>query len=515
MAERLSKLNGMSLLSRNLLANFMGRGWAGLMNLAFVPLFIRFMGIEAYGLVGFYTTLVAVLSVLDLGLSTTLNREMARYSTLPNEVREMRDTVRTLEMIYWGLAFLIGLTVICLSPLIARRWLRAATIQVDVVQSAVMLMGIVIAFQWPLNFYAGGLLGLQRQVMYNSLNATWFTLRFAGAALLLWLVSPTILAFFTYQAIVSVLSAIVTGLLLWRSLPYVNQRARFQVERLRLLWRFTAGMSAISVTVVFLNQLDKIILSKLLSLEMFGYYVLAWTLGASSMAYLAHPVFTSVFPRFVQRVANDDGEGLKSLYHWSSQLGAVIILPTAMVLVFFAPQILLIWTRNSNTVENTQVLVRLMAIGFSFNALMAMPYALQLAHGWTKLTFYTNLAAAIFLGPAVLIMAWLFGVVGVAAIWTFLNLGLLLIVLPIMHKRLLRGELWRWYSRDVGLPFLATLGTVSAGWLLIRNQPFHRIIGFEIIAVLGLSYAAAALSARSIRVWALTRFQVTKGCYSA
>lgn len=500
----------MSLLRRNLLANFCGRGWGALMNLAFVPLFIRFMGIEAYGLVGFYTTLVAVLSVLDLGLSFTLNREMARYSVLPNEVREMRDTVRTLEMIYWGLAFLIGVTVIGLSSFIAHRWLRPQTIQIDVVRRAVALIGIVIAFQWPMNFYLGGLLGLQRQVISNCLNAAWFTLRFAGAALVLWLVSPTILTFFTYQAIVSGLAAIFTGMVLWRSLPRGDQRSRFQVERLRLLWRFSAGMSAISVTVIFLNQLDKIILSKLLPLEMFGYYALAWTLGAGSMAYLANPVFTTVFPRFVQRVADNDQEGLKSLYHWSSQLASVILLPTAAVLVFFAPQILLIWTRNSVTVENTQILVRLMAIGFSVNGLMTMPYVMQLAHGWTRLTFYANLAAAILLGPAVLIAASRFGTVGVAAIWSILNPSLALVILPIMHRRILRGELWRWYSRDVGLPLLATLVTAGFGWLLIRNQAAGPVIVMEIIAVLGLSYLAAAVAAPQVRGWVMSQLPVRR-----
>src|SRR5438132_11502036 len=122
----------MNLLTRNLLANFLGKGWAAIMNLAFVPLLIRFMGIEAYGLVGFYITLLAVLSLLDLGLSFTLNREMARYSVQPDKAKQMRDTVRTLEMIYWGLAFLIGITVIGLSPFIARNWLKPQDIPAQV-----------------------------------------------------------------------------------------------------------------------------------------------------------------------------------------------------------------------------------------------------------------------------------------------------------------------------------------------------------------------------------------------
>ncbi len=44
------------------------------MSLAFIPLYIKFLGIEAYGIIGFFTTLQAMFTLLDLGLGYTLNR---------------------------------------------------------------------------------------------------------------------------------------------------------------------------------------------------------------------------------------------------------------------------------------------------------------------------------------------------------------------------------------------------------------------------------------------------------
>jgi O-antigen/teichoic acid export membrane protein len=505
----------MNPLTRNLLANFFGKAWAALMSLAFVPLLIRFMGIEAYGLVGFYTTLMAVLALLDFGLSFTLNREMARYSVHHEKAREMRDTVRTLELIYWVLAVLIGLTVVVISPVVAQRWLRPQAIGTDVVQKAIALIGIVIAFQWPMNFYLGGLLGLQRQVLSNSLNAAWFTLRFAGGALVLWLISPSILTFFLYQALVSAVSAVFSALLLWRALPHAEGRSQFKLSQLSGLWRFSAGMGAISITVIVLNQLDKIILSKSLSLEMFGYYSLAWTLGAGSMAYLANPVFTAVFPRLVQKVADHDVEGLKALYHLSSQLASVLLLPTAVLLVFFAPEILLAWTRNSATVSNTQILVRLLAIGFSVNGLMTMPYVLQLAYGWTRLAFVLNLLAALVLAPAILISVSRFGAIGVAVIWSILNPTMALINLTVTHRRILRGEMGKWLANDVGMPLLATLVTVTVGWLLIRNQSIGPTVVLEMAALLGLSYITAAVAAPRVRQALVSRLPMITSFRSA
>lgn len=74
------------------------------MELIVIPLYIKFLGIEAWGLVGFFATLLVTFGLLDMGLSTTINREMARLSVLPGKEQEMRNLVRTLEVIYWGIA---------------------------------------------------------------------------------------------------------------------------------------------------------------------------------------------------------------------------------------------------------------------------------------------------------------------------------------------------------------------------------------------------------------------------
>ena len=54
--------------------------WAAAIGLVFVPVYIRFLGIESYGLLGLYAALQGLASVLDLGLTTTINRELARLS---------------------------------------------------------------------------------------------------------------------------------------------------------------------------------------------------------------------------------------------------------------------------------------------------------------------------------------------------------------------------------------------------------------------------------------------------
>src|SRR2546425_12398080 len=74
---------------QNVIANFVGRGWGFISVYLFVPLYLKFLGIEAYGLVGFYATLLGFLTFADMGLTATLNREIARLSARSNAADAM------------------------------------------------------------------------------------------------------------------------------------------------------------------------------------------------------------------------------------------------------------------------------------------------------------------------------------------------------------------------------------------------------------------------------------------
>ncbi|KOR31756.1 hypothetical protein TI05_11605 [Achromatium sp. WMS3] len=54
------------------------------MSLAFIPLYIKFLGIESFGLIGFFTTLQSIFALLDLGLGLYTQ---SRISSLFNPAR--------------------------------------------------------------------------------------------------------------------------------------------------------------------------------------------------------------------------------------------------------------------------------------------------------------------------------------------------------------------------------------------------------------------------------------------
>ena len=490
----------MKLIKKNIVANFTGNMWQALMALIFIPLYIKIIGIESWGLIGIFAAMQTMSGILDLGMSNTLNREMARLSTLQGREQEMRNLVRTLEVIYWSIAVFVGITIAAISPFIAHHWVKAGQLSPKTVEQAFLMMGLAIALQMPVGFYSGGLMGLQKQVLLNAIVVSISTLRGAGAALILWLVSPTIQAYFSWQIVISIINTFFLAMFLRRRLSPGDNKAVFQKQLLKGIWRFAAGMSGITILALILTQLDKIILSKMLSLEMFGYYTLA-SMVAISLSNLFAPVFHSIYPRLTQLVSIDDQDELKRLYHESCQFISVLILPVAIVVALFSNEILLLWTQNPATAEKTHLLVSILICGTALNGVMNIPYALQLAFGWTSLSFFKNVIALILFVPLIIYMASHYGVVGVASLWLVLNMGYVFFEIPIMHRRLLRKEKWRWYWQDVCLPLVVCIFVAGIGRIFARG-PMSQFMTLQYLIIISvLTLGIAAITTPVTRTW--------------
>ena len=481
----------MSLIKQNMVANFAGTFWQALMSFLFVPIYIKLIGIESWGLIGVYSLFQTIFSLLDLGLSSTLSRELARLTIFKDQNTTVRNLVKTLEVVYWGIAIFIGILFISMSPYLANHWFKSNTLPVLVVLSSLFSMGIVMALQMPIGFYSGGMIGLQKQMKLNIINSSISTLRGLGAVFFLWLISPTVQAYFIWQIFASVLNIILLFISLKKALPFSPKKSTFQKKILIGIWKFAAGMSGIMFLSIILTQLDKFILSKLLSLEEFGYYTLA-SIVAMSLSKFTNPIMNAIYPRMTQLVEVNNQESLIELYHNNCQFIAVLLLPITMIITMFSKEILFIWTQNEITSNRTFLLVSILTLGSGFYTIMILPYTLQLAHGWTSLSIYKNIVAVIIMIPLIIYLTKNFGSIGAAFAWLTLNIGYIVFEIPLIHKRLLKTEKWKWYFNDFLTPFFISVIVAGTGKILIFSSlgKFGLLIYILLVFVLTLSITA-------------------------
>lgn len=498
----------MARLRHNLAASFLGRGWSALIQLLLVPVFLKLLGAEQYALIGFYALLYSVVIRLDLGLSTTLNRELARTHATLEEVtdgpRLMRDLLRSLEGVYFAVAMVVGVAIAAVAPVLGRHWLHAESLPSSTVQLALALMGLVVAVQWPISLYEGGLRGLERQGVLNAIGAGVATLRGVGAVLLLLYVSRTVIAYFLWQAVVNLVQVALLAAATWRAMP-AGERPRFRRAELHRVAAFTAGISGISLLSLALTQADKIVLSRLLPLDRFGYYNVAATVAAG-LVVISMPLFEAVFPRFSNLAARGDDAGLRATYHAAMQLSGVLAIPVVAVLVAFSREIAMLWLHDAVAVERVHLLMAMLAAGTAANVIMTVPFALQLAVGWTSLSLWKNVIALALAIPMLLVGVHLWAEVGAAAVWIAINVGYLVFELPYMHRRVLPGVLAQVYLRDLGGPAIAATVAVVLIRLVadgLSVPPALLVITVSGIA-LGASAAASPIARRLVRGWLAT-----------
>ncbi|MCX5828420.1 MAG: oligosaccharide flippase family protein [Deltaproteobacteria bacterium] len=477
----------MSLIKRNVIANLAGNGWSALLSIIVIPVYIYFIGIEAYGLIGISVMFFSLFSILDMGMTVTLGRELARLSALPGKVQEARDLVRSLEIPVWLIALLLGTVMITASHTIAHDWLKTGKLPLQTVQYAVILMGVSIALQWPSSFYISGLNGLQHQILLNAITAGMATFRCIGTILVLWLISPTLNAFFAWQILASFVQTSILALFLWEKIPSTGVKSQFQTSLLKGTWHFTAGAGGSSIAGLLISQMDKIILSKLLSLEMFGYYSLAST-AATSFSRLISPLVIAVYPRMVQLVALHDTVSLRRLYHVSCQLMSVIIIPVSLIMVFFPKEILLIWTQDLLTAQKTYLIMVLLTIATLINGLSHLSLSLQYANGRVKAIFFISFIVMLVMAVTIYAGTKMYGVYGAAVGLVAVHISYTLSLIHIIHRQSLPGELGLWYTQDVGRPLFAALAVTLIGRIILDpiTNIWIMLIGILVTALVSI-----------------------------
>ena len=490
----------MSSLGKNVSANLLSNAWSTVLLLLLTPVYIQVLGVESYGLIGLFQTWLALLAILDTGISATAGRELAWRTHRDGERETIPSLLWSLEVVYWAIVLLIGLAVLAGAWVFGATWLGASALSPAVIRAALMLMAIALIVQTPSGLYIGGLMGLQRQVECSGLLALFGTLRGLGALAVLWAVAPDIRAFFVWQIVTSVAQALVLRWALWRRLSSVQGAPRaFSAPALHTIRAFAGGMLLISALGALLGQLDKLILSRLVSLEAFGFYMLGWAV-ASGLSRIATPLIQAFGPRFTELISREAWTALGSSVRVASQLMAVLILPPAATLAFLARPVLAVWTGNAAAAAATAPILSIVVIG---TALTACSYpALSLLYSRKQLTpvIAVNAACVCLLVPALILSIRRYGTVGAAGCWMVYG-----VIVYVAYQAFgLRGVVGAGFVtvvlRDFAVPAIVSVAVAAASayWLAeVANKiAFVILLGLSVVVAWGLAlFACRDLSA--------------------
>ena len=474
----------LSFLGKNISVNLLSNAWSTMLMLLLTPLYIMFLGVESYGLIGFYLSWIAILGILDTGISAAAGREIAWLAARPEEKQKIPVLLRSVEAVYWGAVLILGLGILVGASLFGSGWFQTRALSPELVRDALMLMALSLVAQVPSGLYIAGLMGLQRQVECSGLLALFGTVRGVGTVVVLWKICPDIRAFFLWQFVACVLQTGVMRWLLWKRVHVDQCPVRFSAGALQSVKVFAGGMILITAIGIVLTQADKIILSRMVSLEALGFYMLAWA-AASGLSRVATPLIQAFAPHFTELISKGADEVLAKQVCLASQLMSVLILPPAALVMFLSKPIIFAWTGNAAVAAGTSPILTVMVVGTALSTCSYPALSILYSRKWFRPVVIVNLASLIVLLPLLIVAVVHFGAIGAASCWALYGLILYIVYQTCGLKGLPKTGVITSMLRDFVAPCAISLAAAGIAGYLLSNVGgklfFFTLLGIALI----------------------------------
>ena len=493
----------MGRLKSNIIFNFLGSAWLGVLTLAVTPVQVHYLGVEAFGFVGLITILQVLLGSLDLGIAATVTKIVS--SDHSDQRKDSANALNTASTVYWCIAFLIALLLWTNSARVATFWLSSPQLDPSTVTLGIQIIAVYLGLRWPVAFYSGVISGLQRMDALNIIKASVNTLRLLGGVVVLFF-QPDLLAFLVWFAISSAVELMVYAAVTYCMLPTLRLRPYFSLASFKNIWRYSVAMNVIALTALVLSQADRLAVTKFLSLEYLGYYSIAY--NASIVISLVQSAINNAsFPAFSHSFSSGEHAELLSRYSKASQLMSVVVALPCFALVFFGHEVLSVWI-SARVADEASITMAWLAVGFFLNAVVSNASMAAVACGQPNLPLKVNLFALVVYLPAIYWLVHTYGISGAAAAYAGLNAYYVFSLVPLVQARVIKQNFGIWFRQNL-LPFVLIgvcafgsakmLASMQSGWLTV----LWLILGIALYG--GISWFMLSVPLRSDLTVALKR----------
>ncbi len=251
-----------------------------------------------------------------------------------------------------------------------------------------------------------------------------------------------------------------------------------------------------------MNQVDKIILSKLLVLNEYGTYLLAVNIAFIIFNFIS-PIQQTFYPQFCALQARGDIDILTKIYHKSTQLVTVFAGSAAIVIGLYSETILILWLGSGDLTRNAAHLTSYLVIGYLLLGLLVLPIDLMRAFAWNSLSLKLYALGVPFVVGLNLYLIPRYGADGASFVLCVYAAALLVTMIHFLHRRILKTEKWYWYIQDVLFPlFAAFIGVwfIKFFWSAQETKIEQTI---SLVVAMTVSLIASTLAANHLRPSAL------------
>ena len=165
--------------------------------------------------------------------------------------------------------------------------------------------------------------------------------------------------------------------------------------------------------------MDKILVSKMVGIEQFGYYTIAATV-ATGVLQLVYPMMQAALPRAVQLRA--DELGLRRLSFRLSGMFALLVVGGGLGFAVLGKWVLALWLKDPAAVEFVYPILSLLLVGTALNALYNVGYMHWVVREKTQKIMQVNALALLLSLLLIPPLVTAYGPIGAAFGWLTINM---------------------------------------------------------------------------------------------
>lgn len=396
----------------NTLWNALGQAVPMLAAFFAIPIAIRFLGSERFGIITLWWVILGYLGGLDLGVGRATTKFAAELAS--NE-RYRRRAVATSLVASLIVSLVPGVILFVTSRQIVARFFNVPS---DLHDQTVTSLQILAVFT-PVLFATGSMRGiLEGMQKFGLVNAIAMPISIANYLI------PAVAGFYG-----SSLTSIVTLLCLTRLMAFLFylyesfshlgfSRGRV-IDKILLKELFVFGGWVMVSNIIgpIVVYVDRFMVTSLLSVGTLSCYVAPYEL-AKRLSIIPGSFVAALFPIFSETsVQEREHWGLYQLYVRSLQLQILFSGPLCALLVLFAGDILNFWLGGPFVSSSTRVL-QVLALGMAVNAIATVAFTLIQGVGRPDLPAKLHTAELVFAPLLCWLLVSRFGIVGAAYAWS-------------------------------------------------------------------------------------------------
>ncbi|HXM80325.1 MAG TPA: flippase [Burkholderiales bacterium] len=396
------------LLARNALLNLSTQFIVAVVAILLVPIIIRGLGTDGYGLLALAMVVFGTFSVLDLGLGRATTKYVAEYLS-QSELQKLAGVVWASLVIQILLGSIAGFLLAILAPILAGRVLQVPYDRIGDATATLYVLAASGPIVLATSTLRGALEGAHRFDLVNYvkifLNLSTYVIPLAFIqqdfvwAIVFWMLIARLVA----------MAAFLIGCL--HVIPALRQKFLFSKASLLALFRYSGWVAVSNVIVPFLVQLDRFLIASLVTLGAVTFYSAPYEL-LYGLWIIPGSITAVLFPAF-SGLQRGDQKRVAELVIRPIKYILITLGPLVLVLMAFSEAILFFWLGEPFSDKSKHVL-QLLAFGVLINSLAWVPTSLVGGFGRPDVTTKIHLAQLpLYLGIAYpLISNW--GVVGAA-----------------------------------------------------------------------------------------------------